>query len=118
MSKIISAKRRLRTKICEACHKKYVPNKFHPHQKVCSKKACQKARARLFFKKWLKGEPDYYKHRWDGAEWSRKWRKKHPKYYIEYRKKHKKNLRLEIKKYIKKHIEQIKNKNTLNSEKR
>jgi len=72
-------------KRCELCHKWFSPHPRAPHQRCCSKPACQKKRKAKAKKKWWSKNPDYGKSRNSKI---RSWAKKHPHYWRKYRKEH------------------------------
>ncbi len=52
-----------KTKICEACGKEFIPDKFHPRQRYCGLPECKSQRRnkylRAYGKMWRKFHPGY-----------------------------------------------------------
>lgn len=93
---------------CKICKKRFVPNKYHPRQKVCLKPECQRIRNQILLKKWYMENPDYFKE-WRSEYYhqkSKEWRKKHSAYFREYWNSHpewREKRRLYMQIYRKKH---------------
>ncbi len=81
-------------KICKICKTPFRPNKYHPHQEVCSQPSCQAQRQLLNERQWRKKNKFYFRYKERKTPWQRfraaylsKWRKEHPNYFKTYRKK-------------------------------
>ncbi|MBN2119842.1 MAG: hypothetical protein JW734_02140 [Candidatus Omnitrophica bacterium] len=84
-------------KICKICSKEFVPDKYHPRQRVCSSKECQNARQMKNQRVWRSNNPNYFKYKDKKTPWElrrynylKKWRQDHRGYFKSYRKKIKK----------------------------
>ena len=75
----------MKKKRCEICHQWFSPHPRAPHQRCCSKPACQKKRKARAKKTWWLKNPDYGKSRNPKI---RTWAREHPNYWCKYRKKH------------------------------
>jgi hypothetical protein len=67
---------------CTHCSCLFFPDPRVKNQRYCSKKACQRARKRLWQKEKLARDPDYKLNRRDSNE---QWRSRHPDYWKNYR---------------------------------
>ena len=83
---------------CRICGYKFVPDRFHPYQKVCSRSECQHKRQLLDQKNWRQKNPEYFKYKEKRTPWERKraaylrlWRRLHKDYFKKYSQKHSKN---------------------------
>jgi len=81
-------------KVCMICGAIFIPNKYHPSQKVCSSFKCRHIRQLLSQKEWREKNPDYfcYKDKKEKDLWAKKrylylkkWREKHREYFVQYR---------------------------------
>jgi len=86
-------------KLCEICGKEFIPDKYHPYQKVCSSPECQHRRQLKNQRDWRKKNPHYFKYKEKKTEWERKraqylkiWRETHKDYFKQYRKNSKFNF--------------------------
>jgi len=94
--------------ICEICHKYFLPNKYHPNQKICSSLECQYQRQLNNMKKWRNRNPKYFRYReardgsWKATcrERSRKWREKHSDYLKLYRQENRDRHRSYMREYM------------------
>jgi hypothetical protein len=86
--------KKIQQKKCIVCNKKFVPDKWHPNQKVCFNDSCKVEHRKELLKKWRSKYSDYFLNRTDNLELMRKWRKDNPLYYKNYRKG---NLKIRIK---------------------
>lgn len=95
-------------KICSACNKWFIPNKYRPNQQICSSLECQYQRQLENMKKWRNHNPNYFKYReakdvtWKEAckERAKKWRDKHQEYLKLYRDEHKERYRTYMREYM------------------
>jgi hypothetical protein len=63
---------------CEICGRYFLPDpRVGKRQKACRREACQKTRKRRQEKRWLEGEPGYFRGR---SEATREWRAARPGY--------------------------------------
>jgi hypothetical protein len=92
-----------RIRICTICGRHFFPNKYHPHQEVCSDKECQKERQLKNQKTWRNSNPHYFRYKDRNTEWEKKravylknWREKHRDYFKNYRLKKKQNSELNL----------------------
>ncbi len=67
---------------CIYCHRKFLPSRYRPDQKVCSSPECQRRRSTEYHKKKLADDPVYREQCQDSQ---RKWRTKNPNYLKMYR---------------------------------
>jgi len=81
----MSKKKPQKKKRCEICHQWFSPHPRAPHQRCCSKLACQKKRKARADKNWWSKNPDYGKSRKPKI---RTWAKEYPNYWSKYRRKH------------------------------
>ena len=70
---------------CAACGCLFVPRRNVPHQRYCSKPACQCTRRRRWQRDKLEHDADY---RANQAAAQRRWRESHPDYWRDYRQGH------------------------------
>ena len=70
---------------CAACGCLFEPRRNVPHQRYCSKRACQRTRRRRWQRQKLKADADY---RANQAAAQRRWRERHPAYWRDYRQRH------------------------------
>ncbi len=70
---------------CAACGCLFIPRRNVPHQRYCSKRACQRTRRRRWQRQKLKADADY---RANQAAAQRRWRERHPSYWRGYRQRH------------------------------
>lgn len=78
-------KRPQKKKRCEICHQWFTPHPRAPHQRCCSKPACQKKRKAKADKNWNLKNPGYGK----GRKLKIKaWAKGYPDYWRKYRRSH------------------------------
>jgi len=70
---------------CAACGCLFVPRRNVPHQRYCSKPACQCTRRRRWQRDKLENDADY---RANQAAAQRRWRESHPDYWRAYRQHH------------------------------
>ena len=70
---------------CAACGCLFVPRSNVPHQRYCSKRACQCTRRRRWQRDKLKNDADY---RANQAAARLRWRERHPDYWRGYRQRH------------------------------
>lgn len=70
---------------CAACGCLFVPRRNVPHQRYCSKGACQRTRRRRWQRDKLQSDPDY---RANQAAAQRRWHESHPDYWRGYRQQH------------------------------
>jgi len=80
-------------KKCTICGRNFTPDKYHPHQEVCSAPECQHKRQIMNQKIWRKQNPEYFKYKEKATPWERKrseylqkWRKEHKDYFKKYHK--------------------------------
>jgi len=85
-------------KMCSVCSKEFVPNKFHPNQKVCKSLDCQHQRQIDNQKVWREENPNYFKYKERDTPWEKKraeylktWKSSHKNYFKIYRLKKKIN---------------------------
>lgn len=98
-------------RICTACKKWFIPNKYRPNQKICSSLECQYKRQLGNMKKWRTSNPNYFRYReakdvtWKEAckERAKKWRGKHQEYLKLYRDEHKDKYRTYMRDYMRKY---------------
>jgi len=79
-------------KKCQICGREFIPDKYHPYQKVCSNPSCQHQRQLLNQKRWREKNPDYFKYKEKKTAWEKKraqylkvWREIHKEYFKKYR---------------------------------
>lgn len=70
---------------CAACDEPFTPKKHVPHQRFCSKSACQRERRRCWQRQKLKDDADY---RANQAAAQKRWRANNPNYWRRYRQTH------------------------------
>jgi hypothetical protein len=70
---------------CPYCHQPFVPSKFCPGQKVCSRADCQRRRGRDYHRQKLNKDPEYRQVCRDSWQ---KWSARHPDYRRNYRRTH------------------------------
>jgi hypothetical protein len=70
---------------CAACGCLFAPRRNVPHQRYCSKGACQRTRRRRWQRDKLQSDADY---RANQAAAQRRWREGHPDYWRDYRQRH------------------------------
>lgn len=70
---------------CAACEVPFTPQKHVPHQRFCSKPACQRERRRRWQRQKRKDDADY---RANQAAAQKRWRANHPDYWRQYRQTH------------------------------
>jgi hypothetical protein len=70
---------------CAACHAPFTPKKPVPHQRFCSKPACQRERRRRWQRQKLKDDADY---RANQAAAQKRWRENNADYWRRYRQTH------------------------------
>ena len=70
---------------CMYCGKTFEPSLYHPNQKVCNRKACQRKRQADYHRHKIITDEEY---RLTCQDSKKKWREQHPEYDREYRKKH------------------------------
>jgi len=94
-------------KICSVCNEPFVPSKYRPNQKVCSKPECQKERQRKNILSWRERNPAYFRHIHANPHWrnkrslrSRQWRQSHPEHIRKYREEHREYYRLYMREYM------------------
>lgn len=95
-------------KICKACGKSFIPNKYRPNQDICSSVECQYQRQLNNMTTWRRRNPNYFKYKeasdksWKETcrQRSLEWRKKHKEYLKLYREAHKKRHRDYMKEYM------------------
>ena len=68
-----------------ACHDPFTAKKYVPHQRFCSKPACQRERRRRWQKQKLEDDADY---RANQAAAQKRWRENNPDYWRRYRQRH------------------------------
>jgi len=96
--------------ICKFCQREFTPNKYHPHQKVCSNPECQNLRQIQNERDWRIRNPEYFKCRGQEAFWredrhqySQKWRASHKEYLKEYEKAHTPQRRVYMREYMRRY---------------
>jgi hypothetical protein len=72
-------------RICPFCRNRFLPSRYRPQQRVCSRKRCQQRRKREYHRRKLESDPEY---RQTCRDSQRKWRERHPDYQRQYRMKH------------------------------
>jgi len=70
---------------CAGCGCLFVPRRNVPHQRYCSKRACQCMRRHRWQRQKLKADADY---RANQVAAQRRWRERHPQYWRAYRQRH------------------------------
>lgn len=81
---------------CKICQGEFQPNKYRPHQQVCSKAECQRQRQIQNEKQWRLRNPDYFKCLGQEEVWRRNrhryshlWKTTHKAYLKDYAQNHK-----------------------------
>jgi|GEM_PF-1185569 len=92
---------------CEVCSQTFMPSKYRPGQKVCSRPECQKERQKRNILSWRERNPAYFRHIHANPHWrnkrslrSRQWRQAHPDHIREYRQTHREYYRLYMREYM------------------
>ena len=87
-------------KKCIICQQEFIPNKYHPHQEVCSNKECQHKRQLSNQKEWRFKNPNYFKYKKKNTGWEKRrahylkiWRLTHKDYFKKYRLKNKQEVK-------------------------
>ena len=95
---------------CKICQKEFTPNKYHPHQQVCSQTECQHLRQILNQRNWRNKNPEYFKCRGQEAFWrenrhrySQQWRVAHKQYLKEYQRNHRQQRREYMREYMRRY---------------
>lgn len=95
---------------CKICQNEFVPNKYHPHQQICSQPACQRARQIQNEREWRLKNPDYFKSRGQEAAWRRirqrynkLWSSTHKDYLKKYEASHKEQRREYMREYMRRY---------------
>ena len=95
---------------CKICSRKFTPNKYHPHQQVCSRPECQHLRQIINEKDWRIRNPEYFKCRGQEYSWrdsrykyTKKWRETHKAYLKEYGRAHRKQRREYMREYMRRY---------------
>ena len=70
---------------CPFCRNLFIPSRYHPQQRVCSRKECQQRRKREYHRRKLETDPVYRETCRDSRL---KWRERNPDYQRRYRIKH------------------------------
>lgn len=70
---------------CPYCHQSFVPSRFQPEQRICSRAACQRRRRREYHRAHVEADSEYREVCRDSR---RKWRDCHPDYQKQYRERH------------------------------
>ncbi len=70
---------------CPYCHQFFVPSRYRPQQRVCSRPQCQRRRKREDHRRRLASDPEYREICRDSR---RKWRARDPGYQRRYRRDH------------------------------
>ena len=95
---------------CKICKREFTPNKYHPHQQVCSQPECQHLRQIPNERAWRIKNPEYFKCR--GQEgfcrenrhrYSREWRRVHKDYLKEYQRSRRQQRREYMREYMRKY---------------
>ena len=94
-------------RICEICSQEFIPSKYRPNQKICSKLECQKERQKRNILSWRERNPAYFRHIHANPHWrnkrsfrSRQWRLTHPDHIRQYREAHRDYYRLYMREYM------------------
>ena len=74
---------------CNICQNEFIPNKYRPHQEVCSQPECQKIRQVQNEREWRLKNPDYFK----CFEHESAWRKNRQRYNALWKSTHKSSLK-------------------------
>lgn len=67
---------------CPFCKNRFLPSRYRPEQRVCSRKQCQQRRKREYHRRKLESDPES---RQTCRDSQRKWRERHPDYQRQYR---------------------------------
>lgn len=113
----------IESKVCRYCYKEFAPNKYSPHQKVCSNPECQHTRQLESMKSWRSSNPNYFKYdESKGVEWlqaqrerSRQWRHQNPEKVQSYRQSHIDEYRNYMRDYMRRYREKLKQKSSPDS---
>lgn len=70
---------------CPYCNQSFTPSIFHPNQRVCSARGCQKRRRTEHHRQKYRADPEY---RLVCRESDQKWRSRNPDYQRRYRQRH------------------------------
>ncbi len=70
---------------CSFCANNFIPSRYRPQQRVCSRQKCQLRRKREYHRQKLETDPVY---RQTCLDSQRKWRERNPDYQRQYRSKH------------------------------
>ena len=78
---------------CKICENEFTPDKYHPHQQVCSQPECQRLRQIQNEKEWRAKNPDYFNYLGQESAWkdkrkryNRLWKTTHQQELKEYQK--------------------------------
>lgn len=77
------AERMPRHRVCPFCQNEFEPSQYHPDQRICSAKECQKKRRLAYHRKKLLEDPEYAE---QCRESRKKWRENNRPYLAQYRK--------------------------------
>jgi len=95
---------------CKICQNEFIPNKYRPHQIVCSQPECQKIRQLSNERDWRLKNPDYFKCLDQVSSWrenrhrySQLWKKVHKGDLKIYEQGHKPQRREYMREYMRRH---------------
>lgn len=95
---------------CKICQNKFIPNKYHPQQQVCSQPECQRIRQIQNEREWRTKNPDYFKCLGQESAWQetrhryiRLWKADHKEYQQKYDQGHQQNRQQYMREYMRKY---------------